>query len=152
MENQDLAAETSSVESKASYSIILFPGPALPEQYKGLIYSRWLKTLRQYNDYFRLIDKKAYYEVYPNYIGLLLNRPNTQVKIAVLSDDFDVALGFSVVEGVTLHYCHIQENYRNQKIGSALVPKDFQYITHLTKFGLRIWNKKYPHVKFNPFI
>jgi GNAT superfamily N-acetyltransferase len=136
----------------ASYKVISFTGH-LPDAYLNLIYSKWLRSLRFGNEYFKLIDSDSYYSTYNKYIGAILQRPNVCVRLAVLTDDADVVLGFSVCRGRTLDYVHVHKDQRRQGIGTALVPKDIEVITHLTNTGASIWASHTSHkVIFNPFI
>jgi hypothetical protein len=81
-----------------------------------------------------------------------MNRPNTQFKLAVLPDDFDILLGWACFEGDALHYVFVKQEIgaRNQGIATSLVPRNVTTVTHLTKVGRRIW-KKHKQVTFNPF-
>lgn len=112
--------------------------------------SKFKRTLRSGNDYFKLIDSDAYFRAYDNYCSLLLSRPNSVVRMAVLSDDRDVCLGFSLIEGDTLHYVFVQGDQRNKGIGKSLVPVKINWITHLTHQGAKIWSK-HRTVKLDPF-
>jgi GNAT superfamily N-acetyltransferase len=116
-----------------------------------MIFSKWLRSLRYGNDYFRLIDPDEYWKAYNAYIKSILMRGDTMVRIASLTEDADVALGFSVVRGAVLDYVHVHKDFRKKGIGRILVPKNIKVITHLTKTGLSIWGSKYPKWKFNPF-
>lgn len=136
---------------KETYSIIAFPGASLPQEYRAMVFSKWMRSLKYGNEYFKLIHADSFFEAYQKYIELLLCRPGAVVRIAVLGADRDVALGWSVVEGSILHYVHVQYEQRNQGIGTALVPKGINTISHLTKTGLRLWPEKLPHASFNPF-
>jgi GNAT superfamily N-acetyltransferase len=137
---------------ESSYTIINYLASNFPEAYKSLVFSKWLRSLRFGNDYFRLIDSDAYYTIYHKYIELLLNRPNTIIRFAVLSDDKDVVLGWSLIEGVTLHYVYVHKDNRKQGIGTNLISPELKYITHITKDGIAFWTSKLPEAKFNPFI
>lgn len=136
---------------QASYQVIAFPGRSLPQSYQNMIYSKWMRSLKYGNEYFKLAHSDSYFMAYRRYLESILNRPDTVIRIAVLSDDRDVALGWSVVEQDTLHYVHVQHEQRNKGIGRALIPNGINVITHLTKCGLRIWPKSLPHARFNPF-
>lgn len=150
-------------ESLASYSVIGYSGQELPESYHGLIYSKWLRSLRHGNDYFKLIDPKAYYESYRIYIHGVLQRPETVVRLAVLDDDHDVVIGFSISRHNVLEYIHVLRmrfklpsgievsDFRRQGIGRRLIPKEIDTFTHITKTWLLIWNSKFRDWKFNPF-
>ncbi len=135
----------------STYSITSYPAKDLPEQFTGLVFSKWLRSLRYGNDYFKLIETKSYYEAYHRYICAVLGRVETVVRIAALSDDPDVVLGFSVYRHDILEYVHVHKDMRGKGIGTRLVPKDINVITHLTKTGLTIWASKYKQWKFNPF-
>ena len=57
--------------------------------------------------------------------------------IAVLTDDYDVALGFSVSEGCKLHYVHVHKDMRKQGIARSLDSNfEVEVITHLTKMSM----------------
>lgn len=73
------------------------------------------------------------------------------VALAVLTDDTDVVLGWSVYEGSILHFVFVKRDARKQGIGTELIPKNAEVITHLTKSGKAIWKKKHQYLKFNPF-
>lgn len=133
------------------YSIIAFPGQSLPQQYQNMVLSKWLRSLKYGNDYFKLIESDTYFNMYQKYIKMILGRPNSVVRIAVLADDHDVALGWSVIEGSVLHYVHVQSEQRNKGIGKSLVPVKIDTLTNLTKTGMNIWHNKLPHAVFNPF-
>lgn len=129
-----------------------FAGSAMPETYKNMIYSKWLRSLRYGNDYFRLIDADSYYRSYNIYIESILKRSNLLIRLAVLTDNHDVVLGFSVIEEDILHYCHTHKDIRRQGIARSLVKLPINFITHLTKTGMIIWNAKLTNAAFNPFL
>ena len=116
-----------------------------------MVLAKWMRTLRFGNDLFRLIDSDSYFSSYQEYIKGLLKRPQCIVRLALLSSDPDVCLGFSVSEPGALHYVWVQKDVRKAGIASALMQLPFSSITHLTNAGMTIWSKKYPNVKFNPF-
>jgi GNAT superfamily N-acetyltransferase len=134
---------------EASYQIISYKAGALPKQYQAMVYSKWLRSLRYGNDYFRLIDGDAYFNAYHLYLENILAKAS--IRLSVLSDDRDVVLGFSVHRGSILDYIHVQKDYRKQGIGLALLPPDITIITHLTRKGMTFWSSKLPKAKFNPF-
>lgn len=133
-----------------SYVVIQFPGAMLPAEYHNMIYSKWLRSLRYGNDYFKLIAPDAYYKNYTKQIDFVLNQYNCIVRLAVLSDDHDVVLGFSVIRGNILDYVHVHKDMRRQGIAKALIPQGIEVVTHLTKIGLSIFGKT-KGVIFNPF-
>lgn len=134
-----------------TYSVITRRGPELPTEYRGLVYSKWLRSLRYGNDFFKLIDAKCYYTAYHRRITIVLDSHDCVIRLAVLSDDRDVVLGFSVSRDHVLDYVHVHRDQRRQGIGTSLIPPGVEYISHLTKTGLTIWGSKYGHWRFDPF-
>lgn len=135
----------------ASYRVVRYAARNLPESFRNLILSRWKRSLRYGNDYFKLVKPDAYYCAYDHYINRILSQPEAAVRLAILNDDADVVLGFSVCRGSILDYVHVHEHQRRAGIGRILVPAGIDTITHLTKTGLTIWGSKYPQWAFNPF-
>lgn len=132
--------------------IHLYEGRHLPKQYLNLVRSRWSRSYKHSNAYMKLVYAEAYYNWYSVYIMHILNRPNTVVRLAMLADDLDVILGFSVIEGDALHYVEVKGDYRRMGIGRNLVPEKIVYFSHITKIGARIWATKAPYARFNPFV
>lgn len=135
----------------ASYTVLSYAAKDLPEAYIGLVFSKWLRSLRYGNDFFRLIDAESYYKAYHPVVTAVLSKPEAVVRIAVLTDDHDVALGFSVSRGNVLDYVYVDRLNRRIGIGKSLVPGTIDTISHVTKTGLTIWGSKAGHWKFNPF-
>jgi hypothetical protein len=138
-------------DGQSTYSVIAFPGASLPQAYQNMVYAKWMRSLKYGNEYFKLADPDSFFSAYKRYIGSILARPRSVVRIAVLSDDHDVALGWSIIEGDVLHYVHVNHEQRNKGVGKTLVPVAISTITHLTKAGAAIWNSKLRHASFNPF-
>jgi GNAT superfamily N-acetyltransferase len=136
---------------QASYQVISFPAPKLPAQYLNMILSQWMHSLRYGNDYFKLAESRSYYWAYQRFIEMLLKKPDAIVRLAVLSDDHDVVLGWSLAQEEKLHYVWVQREQRNKGIATALIPKPISRITHITKAGMGLWNKRLPKAVFNPF-
>ncbi len=152
---QGVLTETAQPEGEAlglsEYRVVRYAGALLPDSYRSMIFARWMRNLRHGNDYFRLIKPDAYYAAYGRFIERILKDPRCAVRLAVLADDADVCLGFSVCRAKTLDYVYVQKDYRMIGIGKSLVPADIDTITHLTKTGLLLWSNKYSGWHFNPF-
>lgn len=133
----------------ASYKVVAFDH--VPEEYRNMIFSKWKRSLRYENDYFKLIDCDAYFKAYDKYLSGILAADNLVFTIATLSDDIDVVLGFSVSRGTVLDYVYVNKEFRRIGVGARLIPRGITTITHLTKTGMTIWNNKYSAWKFNPF-
>ncbi len=137
----------------SSYKILSLSGsdPAL-RSYEAMIYSDFLKSLRYGNEWYSLIDSDRYFGVYKQVIASLLKRPLSNVRLAVLTDDPDTCLGWSLSEGKSLHYVFVKKDTRLQGIATELLPKNFTQVTHLTKAGRAIWCNKYQNAIFDPFL
>lgn len=129
-----------------------YQGKSVPKEYINLVRSRWIRSYKKDNGYMKLVHPPSYYFAYNNYINLVLERKDTIVLLAVLEEDNDVVLGFSVTERNILHYVHVPKAYRRQKIGTMLIPRGIEWTTHLTKIGMRIWSVKGANIRFSPFL
>lgn len=119
------------------------------ESDKSIILASWLNGLRYGNDWFSLIDSKAYFYTYHTILETLLSRPETQIKIACLKDDPEVVLGYAVFTGNRLDWVFVKKAWRNIGIANQLVPDNIQVVTHVTKPGKAIMLKR--KYVFNPF-
>jgi hypothetical protein len=144
--------EGQGAKSPATYSVISFPAKDLPQQYEALVFARWLRSFRFGNSFIKKTDPTEYYKQYHKYIEMLLKKPESVVRLAALSDDHDVVLGFSVTRGLILDYVHVQVDHRRTGIAKKLVPKDVAVTTHMTQLAQGIWQAKYKYLTFNPFI
>lgn len=134
-----------------AYQIVKYAGLSLPPAYFAFVMSKWKRSLRYGNDYFRLADPTAYYTAYSLYLDRLLGGPSVAIRVAVLADAPDVLLGFSVSRPGILDYVFVQKDFRRIGIGANLIPDDAKAFTHVTKTWLTVWANKYPKLKFNPF-
>ncbi len=75
------------------------------------------------------------------------------MRLAVLSDDPDVVLGFSVSREDVLDYVYVHKDQRRLGIARKLLPPHFTTFSHITLTAMEIWHKnpKYKQLKFNPF-
>lgn len=136
-----------------SYSVIVYKSTKLPKQYHGLIFSRWLRSFRLGNAFLKKAEPGSYYRHYQKYLEILLSKPESEVRLAVLTDDHDNVLGFSVTRGEILDYVHVQFNHRRHGIAKKLIPEAITTITHTTKLAIGILrNNDHYHFKFDPFI
>jgi hypothetical protein len=137
---------------ESSYTIKQFHGgDADFEQYKALVLATWLRALRHGNPFFRDADAKTYWAIYSKVIMALLRRPECLIRIAVLTDEPDVVIGWSAVENSVLHFVFVKHQGRRRGIARSLIPGNVTVITHLTKTGRSLWQKKLPKAIFNPF-
>lgn len=134
-----------------SYIVLTFKGEELPKQYINCVVKKFKNNLRYSNDYFRLIDKASYNQAYERYIYRLLTQHDCFVRLAVLSDERDIVLGFSVNQPNCLHYIFVDKDQRRKGIATSLVREPIKEFTHITKIGLMLWPLKLSDAKFNPF-
>ena len=134
-----------------AYGMVDISGDRLPPELRNLVLSRWMRSLRFGNDYFRLMVPESFYASYQRFINRILSDPDAVVRFAVLADDRDVVLGFAVSRAHVLDYVHVHKDQRRQGIAAALMSPQFDTITHLTRTGLTIWGSKRPEWKFDPF-
>lgn len=120
---------------------------------RNFIFSTWLKGLRYGNDWFGLIQQDCYYKAYHAVIERILSAAD--VKVACLKEDKDVILGYSVsrsIQGnVVLDFVFVKSAWRGIGIGRSLIPSSTVCVTHLTKVGRSMLEKR-PTVLFNPFL
>ncbi len=153
MENQDLHRQAAEQEDgmSAAYVVKSFAAVDMPAAYVGMVYAKWLRSLRYGNHFFKLVQRDAFFIGYHKYLDVILSKDNSIVRFAVLADDHDVVLGFSVCRYKTLDYVWVHKHNRKIGIATALVPNNIDTISHITNVGLSIWGSKYSHWQFNPF-
>lgn len=166
MGDQAIQSEATQADAEgglASYIVREYSGRELPRNYRGLVLAKWIRGLRHGNDFFKLIDPDPYHNVYNAFIDNILLRPDSVVRLAVLPEDEDVVLGFSVCRDKILDWVYVLRvrtptdggviitDYRRHGIGSKLIPTDITTFTHLTKTWMSLWASRYKHLKFNPF-
>lgn len=143
------------VQQEDTYTVVVYSGSCLPRQYVNMIYSKWMRSFRYGNEYIKLSDSDSYYKAYHTYITRILAQPDAQVRLAVLSENVDVVLGWSVTrqatQGYILEYVWCHSDNRRIGIATSLVPQPVTTITHLTNTGLSIWPQKLPNAVFNPW-
>lgn len=140
------------MEKNDAYIITTYSGRGLPKEYRNMIYSKWLRSLRYGNDLLKMVDSKAFYSYHNALIDDLLLKPDTHVRIASLEDDTDVVLGFCVCRPAVfaLDYVYVNRDMRKQGIGTALAPPACDLFTHATKTGLTIAKTK--KWRYNPYV
>lgn len=136
-----------------TYSIVSYPAKQLPIAYQSLILSKWLRSLRFGNPLFKDIDSTAFYRQYQIYLEHILSKPDCIIKLASLTGDPDVVLGFAVSREDVLDYIWVHKDNRKLGIATKLFPLGISAFTHLTTTAINIWrnNLKYEKLKFNPF-
>lgn len=86
---------------------------------RNFILSSWLRSFRNNGDWPRHIDSATYYANHQSVIQRLLTL--CDVKIACASDDENLILGWCCVDGSTVHYVFVKEQYRKLGIAKAML-------------------------------
>lgn len=113
----------------------------------NFILSTWLKAIYYGSEYWNLVDQEAYFKNMEPFIKKLLIK--STVKVACLSDDTDVVLGYSVYQNNSIHMIFVKKSYRKLGIGKMLYPEGIDTVSNLTTQGNAI--RKKMNLKFDPF-
>lgn len=119
------------------------------------IYATWLRGLYYGDPHYSRIHKPRFMEHYHSLITQALANKKIITKVACLTDDPTVVLGYAIYETYTdatvLHWVFVKEAWRGIKIGSKLCPEKFTEVTHLTRQASGILKKKRLNPVFDPF-
>lgn len=119
----------------------------------NFIYATWLKGLYHGSDFFKNVDKDAFFANYQAIVKGILDKTNVKASVACLSSDPTVILGYAVrsVAG-PLHWLYVKEAWRRQGIASRLIGdcSEISSITHITDLGNKLRLSK--GWKFNPWL
>ncbi len=123
------------------------------EEDKAFILATFLRGLYYGDSWFSLIPKHIFMANYKHIANILVNNPNTVIKIACLKEDPNVILGYSLMSSdySTVHFTFVKKVWRMKGIGKSLVPERMSCATHLTSVGKDLLAKKFPTAVFNPF-
>lgn len=138
MGDKDLGLKEDVPQTQARYCIIECSGQKIPNNYKALIFGKWLKSLRAGNDLFKLNDAESYYFNYHVYLEKLFTRTSLKFRFAVIEEDHDTVLGWACLEPGKVHYVWVQPEQRGQGVAKSLCSEPFKTVTHLTNTGLKI--------------
>src|ERR1700722_2445690 len=116
MEDKGMDNGADGIKTTSSYKILQTSASNMDQRYTNCVYSKFLRSLKYGNFFFRMIDNHTYYDNYKKYIAMLLARPNAQILVAVLTEDPDVVLGWCLREEKTVHYVWVDALQREQKI------------------------------------
>lgn len=119
------------------------------ESDKAFVISTWLSGQYHGSPYWSQMPKELFYAEYTELINTILCNPNTEVTIAILEDDPNMLLGFSVHSGTTLHWVYTKKDYRSNGIMRLLVPNTITTVSSTSLPGAAITRKK--KLIFNPF-
>ena len=123
------------------------------ENDRAFILATWLRGLYYGNSWFKEIQKDVFMQVYHGVIDNVLKSEHTIINVAVLNEDPDIILGYSVLNNQhlnpVLHWVFVKEAWRKMGIARHIIPENVDTVTQLTTIGLKL---KPENVKFNPFL
>lgn len=132
--------------------LTLAPSDPLIKNFEAFLFTTYLKSYRFGNEYCNEIAKEVYFPTHHKRFLDLLGRPDAILKLAVLTEDPDIIIGWALIEPTVLHYVFVKGSIEARKLGiaSLLIPKDTKTVTHLTKTGkiLKAKNKW----DYNPYL
>ncbi len=119
----------------------------------AFIFASSLRGIYHGDSWFSLIPRHIFMVNYKNVISALMSNPNTIIKVAVLPEDDNVIIGYSILSKdlTTAHWIFVKSAWRLKGVARNLVPKNISCVTHLTAVGKDLLLKKFPTAIFNPF-
>jgi GNAT superfamily N-acetyltransferase len=119
----------------------------------AFIYSTWLKGYYHGNEWFEKnhIDEESYHKIYHQVLEKILFKSNPTIKVAALSEDQDVVIGYSITSnnGTLLHWVWVRPVWRNLGIARRLIPSNVMEVSHLTKLARSLKPKNW---EYRPFL
>lgn len=125
--------------------------PPKPEDV-NFILATMLRGLYYGDTWFSQIPKDIFMKEHHRVLVNTISRPDCKVRVAVLPDDEDVILGYSVtLKDEALVWVYVKSSFRKMGIAQSIVPISVKAVTYLTRLGSAIL-KKYPEVSLNPYL
>lgn len=118
---------------------------------KNFVLATFLRGLYYGDSWFSEMPKDLFMSNYKHIAQALIDSSKSNIRIACLPEDPDVILGYSIIskDDTTTHWVYVKSIWRKKGIGRALLPTNFNCVTHLSELG-RVLSKKF-NVVFNPF-
>lgn len=122
------------------------------EKDKNFILATFLRGLYYGESFFSQVPKDIFMDKYKHVARALVDAPGVTIKIACLPEDQDVILGYSIVsnDSKTVYWCFVKKAWRERGIAKSLLPKEPEYVAHLTALGESLLCK-ISNPKLNPF-
>jgi hypothetical protein len=114
----------------------------------------WLRGVFYGDTFFSHMKKSIFMEHYHKVLERFIDNPGVDIQMAVLQDDPQVILGYSVARKSAkgeqvLDWVFVKSAWRKIGIAKMLVPPDVVLVTHLTRLGRAL---KPEGVEWNPFV
>lgn len=120
--------------------------PAL-ESDKAFVHSSWFQSYWK-NHAIDKIPREVYNKHQDSLIDSLLAR--SYISVAYIPEVPDEILGWSVVEGHTLHWAYVKSLYRKNGIARMVIPVGLKYYSHSTNAPGRKFLERLG-MQFNPY-
>jgi hypothetical protein len=122
------------------------------ESDKNFILATFLRGLYYGDSWFSSIPKDIFMDSYGRVANRLVSDPRVSIKLAVLREDPDVILGYSLVskDQQAIIWAYTKSAWRKQGIARSLIPSNPLYVMHLSELGKQLL-PKLPSAVFNPF-
>lgn len=120
---------------------------------RNFILKTFLLGIYYGDTWFSKIPKRIFMDNYKRVAEALFNKYRNNIRIACLSDETDVILGYSILnsDSTVLQFVYVKERWRRKGVGRQLVPPSVCCVTHLTSLGETLIKKLKPEPLFNPF-
>jgi hypothetical protein len=117
---------------------------------EAFVYKTFLEGLRYGNETFRQMDKIQFYENYRKVLNSLIQKKETQIKIAALKEDPDVILGYAITRPEIVDWIFVKKSWRRLGIAKDLIgDMHMTTVSHITLAGNAIRTKL--GLKYDPF-
>ena len=119
---------------------------------KNFILSTFLKGLYHGESFFSQIPKNIFMDNYKRVANALVENPGIKIKVACLTEDPDVILGYAILsqDNSTVFWVFTKTAWRKRGIAKSLLPSKPTTVAHLTKVGNSLLYKLDNPI-FNPF-
>lgn len=117
---------------------------------KNFIFATFLRGVYYGQPTYTLIPKDIFMSYYHKVLEFILKKPETKINIACLKEDNDVILGYSIMSDKAIHWAFVKKSWRGIGLANDLTPKEITTITHLSKIGVSVLNKR--GLVYNPFL
>lgn len=100
----------------------------------NFVLASMLRSLYYGNEFYNKIEKASFFKNYEVIVKQILDK--SQTVVAVLQEDEDVILGYSIGAPEVLHFVFVKQAWRKQGIAKKMFNLyNFTTVTHLTKVG-----------------
>lgn len=119
----------------------------------AFIYATWVNSYQKDSALGRSCKASTFFHEYNQIVDSILDRPETQVLVAVKTDEPHVIFGYLVFEPHRLHYAFVKRIFHRRGIARSLLEASgvsTRTLTHMTD-SMRPILDQHPEWSFNPF-